>query len=87
MTIFYQRTREEIREHFTHEGWFFLCPIYADMTDEALPALESKNWIPEWWLLANTYFAQGVAYVMSMLDPDAEVNFTMTLRELEPSED
>lgn len=82
MAIFHGRlSPSEIKQHFTHIGWYFFVPIYIGLESEeeddveAAPMVSVRNGCPEWLMdLADLIF--GIAVVLrQLLDPDYEPLF------------
>lgn len=70
VAVFKRMSRAEIREHFTHRGWYFFVPIYLTLDD--CPKVSARNGVPEWLMdLAEAVFGACV-FVRSLLDPDYE---------------
>lgn len=81
MAVFKHLSREMIERDFTHEGWFYTCPVYASTDPEMI--LIAKNGIPDWWLGFNASMHNLVQSIGLALIPNYEPQpFSVQLREL-----
>jgi hypothetical protein len=82
MAVRHRMTREAIERDFTHEGWFYTCPVYARTEPEM--TLITKNWVPNFWLEFNASVHNLVNSIGLALIPDFEPRpFSVQLRLLE----
>jgi hypothetical protein len=70
MSVIRRLSSEQIYEYFTHEGWFYLCPVYLGNVDSNRPRVHEKNWVPRWWLEFNTLMVQSVNIVLNLMGHD-----------------
>lgn len=72
MAIIKQLSKEEIRQTFTHRGWFAFCPVY--LVEEGIDGMLAveRNGIPT-WLMDAAQIAMGLAiFLLSAIDPHYE---------------
>lgn len=51
MSVLRRLSRDEIKENFTHKGWFMgVVPVYIDDPLSPFPVLATRNWIPDWYM-------------------------------------
>lgn len=84
MALFRHLTEQEVRAQFTHEGWFYLCPIWCNNPEAEIPQVAERNWVPAWWFWANVYMHHATNWLGSRLFPNWRTSeFVMVLHELE----
>lgn len=64
---------------YTQKGWFFLCPIYLDMTNEDCPVVDARfQWL-EWWHDVNLWFFGVLTGMILMVNPEHEPMFPLRI--------
>lgn len=69
MAIFDRVSDEELREEFTHKGWFVACPIWYGEHPDGTPVVSERNWVPEWWFGFNLWLSQTLDAIGVFLSP------------------
>jgi hypothetical protein len=80
MSIFHPVPKAELREHFTHYGWFVgLVPVYIGNLDAVAPTVTERNGVPEWYFsLAEGLFGL-FCRMSSLLSPEFEPAFPLLI--------
>ncbi len=68
MPILDRVSEKELREDFTHKGWFLACPVWVGLHGGA-PLVTERNWVPEFWFIFNVWASQALDYIGMTLAP------------------
>lgn len=80
MAVINRLTKAQIREYFTHTGWFMgVVPVYIGDPGSPCPALAARNWVPEWWFDAVEGLSRLTAAAMTLVYPDYEAPYQITV--------
>lgn len=65
--------------HFTHKGWFGICPVYFADTYSDAPVVDPRHWslAPLFWL--SEWLFTLAFIVIEMADPDAEPQWPLRI--------
>jgi hypothetical protein len=68
MAIFKPLSKMEIRESFTHRGWFAFCPVY--LAEDGLYGVKvsERNGIPVWWMSLAEVFMSMAIFLLSAIN-------------------
>jgi hypothetical protein len=64
-----------MKEHFTHYGWFFMCPIYLNANEGDGMAVEARHWMLEPWFTVNELIFAACVWIMTSINPEYEPMF------------
>lgn len=64
---------------YTHKGWFGCCPVYFAGLETDAPLVEARHWIYTPLLIFSETFYDFYFAVASMLDPDFEPMWPLTV--------
>lgn len=60
---------------FTHNGWFFLCPVKVGEINSKSPIVAARWRLLQPWLTMNIYWQKTSIFLLSILDPNYEPRF------------
>lgn len=53
--------------NITHKGWFFLCPVLLADVETDAPYMETRRFIPDWWLTVNLEVVDFFLFIADMM--------------------
>jgi peptidoglycan/LPS O-acetylase OafA/YrhL len=70
MAVFNQLPQADIRQRFTHRGWFAFCPVYLAEVGPDGVSVEERHGVPAWVLdLAQAFMAAAI-FLLTVIDPN-----------------
>jgi len=72
MAVFNQLPQAEIRQRFTHRGWFAFCPVYLAEEGADGMLVNERNGVPVWVMDAAEVFMGLAMFLLSAINPHYE---------------
>ena len=63
------------KDHFTHKGWFFMCPIYLNADDGDGMDVAARFECLEWWFSVQEVFFKIMVFFIETFNEDYEPMF------------
>ena len=80
MAIIKRLTKDEIKNNFTHYGYFYgFVPIYISNPSPEGTKIAVRNWIPECSLSAAELFFDFITWSIQLVNPEFEPLFFFTI--------